>query len=242
MRGIRVIAAASAALMSILALGACGSDTGSTASVGGTAANGEDQKSANDILTDVVAATARVPALMITATNVDASGSTGGGTIVSTPTGAQVTLTTSSGPAFIVVTGGTAYGASTASGPFQQATASEAASVQYLLLPNFAACLSKNHGTLTKGGTSTVDGKRVIEVKDDGSAPGSSPGSAFIALDGPPLTIQVKLTGPQKPGGDKSCGATDTSTTKSETDDLTYPATAPTITPPAAGSSSSTTS
>src|SRR4029077_4718804 len=86
-----------------------------------------------------------------------------------------------------------------------------------------------------KGGVSTVNGKRVIEIKDDGNAPGASPNSTFVALDGPPLPVQSLQQGPTKPGGDRSCGGSDNDTTKSGTTNFDYSRPAPTVTPPPSG-------
>jgi hypothetical protein len=134
----------------------------------------------------------------------------------------------------IIVVPGGGYYQDGATAPFKQMSATDVEGTQFLLLPNYTRCLQSSHGTLTKGDVRIVRGKRVIEVKDDGSTPGSNPGSFFVALDGPALVVRAVTNGPQRPGGNRACGAVDDSTTKTETDEFTYPDPAPQITPPAA--------
>jgi hypothetical protein len=70
------------------------------------------------------------------------------------------------------------------------------------LMPGTRFAFDFNHvGTLTKGSASTVGGKRVIEVDDDGKAPGANALHVFVALDGPPLPVQIVQNGAPTPGG-----------------------------------------
>jgi hypothetical protein len=69
-------------------------------------------------------------------------------------------------------------------------------------------CLVKEHGTLARGGTATVDGQRAVVLIDKGDRPGSAPGRLYVAATGEPLPLRVISTGKQRPGGDKDpeCG------------------------------------
>ena len=91
------------------------------------------------------------------------------------------------------------------------------------------------HGALTKGAVSTVDGTRVIAIDDDGRAPGASPSTAYVALSGPPLLVRVVVRGATTPGGRVDCGhpANDTGPpTVSATYDFAEWGAAVSITPP----------
>jgi pimeloyl-ACP methyl ester carboxylesterase len=63
-------------------------------------------------------------------------------------------------------------------------------------------CLLGQHlGTLSVGGTSSVDGRRAVVLLDAGDLPGSAPGRIYIAATGPPLPLRLTRTGPARPGG-----------------------------------------
>ena len=81
---------------------------------------------------------------------------------------------------------------------------------------NFARCLASQTGTVTKGGTKTFSGQKVVVLQDKGDKPGTNPGQLYIAASGPALPLRVLQTGPQKPGGsaDPTCGG-GSDTTKS---------------------------
>jgi hypothetical protein len=64
-----------------------------------------------------------------------------------------------------------------------------------------ATCLGENHGTLTNAGTTTVDGKRAVVIRDAGGVPGTSPGTLDIATAGPADPLRVTSTGPTLKGG-----------------------------------------
>jgi len=55
-------------------------------------------------------------------------------------------------------------------------------------------------GTLTKGAVTTVGARRAVEIDDDGKAPGATPRHVLVALDGPPLPLQVLQTAVTTPG------------------------------------------
>ena len=63
-------------------------------------------------------------------------------------------------------------------------------------------CLLGQHlGTLSVGGTSSVDGRPAVVLLDAGNLPGSAPGRIYIAATGPPLPLRLTRTGPARPGG-----------------------------------------
>ncbi len=63
-------------------------------------------------------------------------------------------------------------------------------------------CLLGQHlGTLSVGGTASVDGRRAVVLLDAGDRPGSAPGRIYIAATGPPLPLRLTRTGPARPGG-----------------------------------------
>ncbi|MGO9958454.1 MAG: hypothetical protein ACLP50_21235 [Solirubrobacteraceae bacterium] len=64
-----------------------------------------------------------------------------------------------------------------------------------------ARCLGEDLGTLSRDGTTTVDGKPAVVVHQAGNVPGSSPGTLAVAMDGPAYPLRVTSTGPTRPGG-----------------------------------------
>ncbi len=62
-------------------------------------------------------------------------------------------------------------------------------------------CLATDHGTLAKGGTETIDGKKTVVLIDKGDRPGTTPGKLFVAATGDPLPLRTIATGNQRPGG-----------------------------------------
>jgi pimeloyl-ACP methyl ester carboxylesterase len=63
-------------------------------------------------------------------------------------------------------------------------------------------CLLGQHlGTLSVGGTASVDGRRAVVLLDAGNLPGSAPGRIYVAATGPPLPLRLTRTGPARPGG-----------------------------------------
>ena len=205
---------------------ACGS--GSTS--GGS---GEDSKTADQIFNDAVTAFGQQQALHVKTTVKDSTGTTVEDSLLSQDSG-RATITDPSGTVTtIVVTGGSAYG-SVGGGGFQQLTGDIATQVSGITIKQTAACAGSEHGGLTKGSISTVNGKRVIAILDDGKAPGASPGTLYVALDGTPLPVRVEQTGPPTTGGSLACGhGSSASTTTSQTIDFDYPSGSVTITPPA---------
>jgi hypothetical protein len=70
-------------------------------------------------------------------------------------------------------------------------------------------CLVKEHGTLARRGTATIDGRRAVVIVDKGDRPGSVPGRLYVAATGEPLPLRVVTTGKQRPGGHKDPGCDD---------------------------------
>jgi hypothetical protein len=72
----------------------------------------------------------------------------------------------------------------------------------------FSRCLLTEHGSLARGGTATVDGKRAVVIVDKGDRPGSAPGKLYVAATGEPFPLRIIATGKQRPGGhkDPECG------------------------------------
>lgn len=226
--------AVSAALA--IGLGACGSS--STTSGG---ANGEENKSADQVFTDALDALNGVAVVHLVQSSTDSSGVTKiDGTI--TGDAGRATATDPSGTAtVIVVTGGAAY-VSQGGSAFQQLTGDLVTQVSSITIHQTVSCGRTEHGGLTKGSVSTVNGKRVVAIVDDGKAPGASPGTVFVALDGPPLPVRIQQTGPITAGGSLACGRTSGSTVTAQMIDLDYPSGSVTITPPAVSSGASSSS
>ena len=215
--------------LALLPLSGCGSSSSS--------GNGEDAKTADQIASDAAAAFAQQSSVHEEITATDADG-TSTGTLDASQTVAHLLITVKGMTQTILVIGNDAFLGS--DGSFSQLPATDAQQITFLLIPRQAACFAKRHGAFSKGAVSTVNGKRVIELKDDGRAPGAEPGSTFVSLDGPPLPLQSTIQGPETPGGDSACGASDTNTTTSGTRNFDYSRPAPQVTPPPASSSGAT--
>jgi hypothetical protein len=79
-------------------------------------------------------------------------------------------------------------------------------------------CLTKEHGTLAKGGEETVDGQKAVVVVDKGDKPGTAPGKLYVAATGDPLPLRTLATGNERPGGkkDPSCDSDGSRTKKGD--------------------------
>jgi hypothetical protein len=70
------------------------------------------------------------------------------------------------------------------------------------LAPNtLSRCLDEDLGALSRNGTTTVDGKAAVVIRDAGNVPGGSPGTIAVATDGPAYPLRITSTGPSRPGG-----------------------------------------
>ncbi|HEX6491968.1 MAG TPA: hypothetical protein VF112_00570, partial [Candidatus Dormibacteraeota bacterium] len=107
-----------------------------------------------------------------------------------------------------------------------------------LTLASTVRCARVEHGTLTRGAVSTVNGQRVIAVDDDGKAPGASPATAYITVSTPARLVRVVEHGASTPGGRADCGhATSPGTPPTATADFDYAdwGRTVTVTPPPSG-------
>ena len=68
-----------------------------------------------------------------------------------------------------------------------------------------ANCILQTHGTLTKKGALTVNGRKAIEIDDAGDKPGTTPAKLFIATDGRLDLLRVEETGVTNGTPDKRC-------------------------------------
>jgi hypothetical protein len=64
-----------------------------------------------------------------------------------------------------------------------------------------ATCLDEDHGKFSSAGTTTVNGKRAVVVRDAGGVPGGNPGTFDIASTDPAYPLRVTSTGPTLKGG-----------------------------------------
>jgi hypothetical protein len=74
-------------------------------------------------------------------------------------------------------------------------------SLGHLAPSTLSTCLGEDLGTLSPGGTTTVDGVSAIVVRQAGNVPGSGPGTLAVATHGPAYPLRVTSTGPTRPGG-----------------------------------------
>ena len=63
-----------------------------------------------------------------------------------------------------------------------------------------ATCLQLDHGTLSKGGTTTVAGQDAVILVDKGDKPGTSPGKLYVATANPNYPLKSENSGATKPG------------------------------------------
>ena len=81
------------------------------------------------------------------------------------------------------------------------------AAINDLMPKRVASCVSVGTGTLKKGGVSSVRGKRVVVILDEGDKPGTTPGRLYVTTTAPILPLRLMQTGKRRPGGhiDKRC-------------------------------------
>lgn len=212
----------------LLLTGALGAVLAACGSGGGTV-NDESARSATQIYADTLAAMARVSHVHITGSQTDATGTTRLDADI-TQSAARITFHAAAGDTLIVVVGGNAYG-SQDGGLFITLPADVASRAQAATLARTVDCSHTEHGALTKGAVSTVDGVRVIAILDDGRAPGASPGTTYVALDSARVVRTVQ-SGRTTAGGSARCGHTPDDTTSAATEDYDYSGSEPSITPP----------
>jgi hypothetical protein len=64
-------------------------------------------------------------------------------------------------------------------------------------------CLVENHGTLSSGGQTTIDGEPAAVILDKGDTAGATPSKVFVAATGTPLPVRWAALGAQRPGAMK---------------------------------------
>jgi hypothetical protein len=69
-----------------------------------------------------------------------------------------------------------------------------------------ARCWAARVASLQYVGHVTVDGVPTIELRNPGTAPGTSPGLMYVATTNPMVPIKTVVNGPQRPGGPAVCG------------------------------------
>jgi hypothetical protein len=74
-----------------------------------------------------------------------------------------------------------------------------------LTASTLADCLD-DHGTLSKAGTDTVNGKKAVVLNDKGDAAGVTPGKVYIAFDSPHYLLETTEKGKQTQGTVKPHG------------------------------------
>jgi hypothetical protein len=194
-----------------LVLGACGS--------GG----GEADKTPQQILDDAVAAMKSAKTFHISGTMTDSTGTTTVALDVGTGS-AEGTFSQQGLTAKIVVTGGKFYLQgkelfSKFAGPQAGALIGD----RWVIIPTsvlsgvdaftdvqkFASCLASDHGTLSKGGTGSVDGQAAVILVDKGDKPGTQAGKLYVAASGTAYVLRLEDTGKATAGGSSSssqCG------------------------------------
>lgn len=225
---VRLLALAAAAV-----LAGCGSASPSHPTA--TATQPEASRTAQQIYGDSLTEMARQRSVHIVGHQVDSTGAGADVDIVDTARSARVVLRDSSGTAYLVVTPDAVEVSPTPDGPYRAAPADVTIEASSLPLQPTVRCARTEHGALTKGPTSTVDGTRVIAIQDDGRAPGASPSTDYVAISGPPLLVREVVHGATTPGGRVDCGhpPEDTSPpTVSATYDFRDWGRAVTVTPP----------
>jgi outer membrane lipoprotein-sorting protein len=233
------------ATLALLAIAGCGGGGGSTSaqkpSSGGSggATKGEEAKSAREILADVSQALSGVQSYHAEGTQTDKDGVSHLVVDVSAAGDGRFKLDLGKQSTRLVVTGGQTYinanrefwvAHGGAAGPrvaqllsdrWVKVPASMSAdltsTLDKLKPKTLAHCLTQTTGTVTKAGTASVDGKRVVVLTDDGDRPGGSPGRLYVATSGPALPVREMQTGPQRAGvTDRRCDDPSSTTTRSD--------------------------
>lgn len=73
--------------------------------------------------------------------------------------------------------------------------------VHRLMPSELAHCLPRHLGTLTVGRRTRFGGRPVLVLRDAGDVPGGAPSEMLVVLDGPPLPLRQRQTGPSRAGG-----------------------------------------
>ena len=198
------------------------------AGCGGT---GEADKTADQILADAAAALSSAKSVHIDATQTSGSGPFHLVIDLSAGGMARGTVDAEGTSANVIVAGGKFYiQGQSFFAKFAGAQAAAAIGDRWVIIPSSAGisgfesftdlktlgdCIAADHGTLSKGGTATVNGQAAVIVVDKGDKPGTAPGKLYVATSGTPRPLQVQITGETRsgtpPGGPKCADTTGTS-------------------------------
>jgi hypothetical protein len=184
-------------------LAACGSSASSGASPTST---GEETRTAAQIRDDFLTDMATEPSVHVTGHQVDSDGTASDIDVLDTQESASITLRSAGTTIHLVVTPGAVYAAQRPTGPWVNPPADLATNARSLTLANTVRCGRIEHGSLTKGAVTTIDGQRVVAVDDDGRAPGASPSTVYVTVSMPARLVRVVDHGATTPGGRSDCG------------------------------------
>ncbi|HEY2703572.1 MAG TPA: hypothetical protein VGL20_07780, partial [Candidatus Dormibacteraeota bacterium] len=175
-------------LLAAAGLAACGS-SGSTTTT--PTAGAEETRSAQQIYDDFLTAMAKEQSVHIAGHQVDTTGATNDIDVLDTQNAASITLTAQGTSIYLVVTPDRVSAAQSKSGPWVTAPGDLATNARSLTLANTVRCGRLEHGGLTRGPVSTVNGQRVVAIEDDGKAPGASPSTVYVSVTGIPRLVRV---------------------------------------------------
>jgi hypothetical protein len=190
-------------LVTAAGLAACGS-SGSTAA--SPTAGAEEARTAQQIYDDFLTSMASERSVHIAGHQVDSGGATNDIDVLDTQNAASISLTAQGTSIYLVVTPDRVYASQSRNGPWLTAPADLATNARSLTLANTVRCGRLEHGGLTKGAVSIVNGRRVVALEDDGRAPGASRSTVYVSLTGPPRLVRVVQHAAATPGGRADCG------------------------------------
>jgi len=212
----------------LLAAGLLVSACGSGGSGSGGGGSGEAGKSPAQILSDAAAALRAARSLHLDVENFALPGGSGTarfGVDLARSGAASATLQTEGVTAHFLYVGGKFY--AQGKGFWQKFAGAQAANLigerwvvvpnnagladfeQFLNVSTLARCFQLDHGTLSKGGTATVNGQAAVVLVDSGDKPGTTPGKFYVAATGTAYPLQVRTSGATQPGtppGGTACG------------------------------------
>ena len=205
------IALAAVAAVAVSACGSSSSSSSSSSGSGGSKSNGISSKSANQILSSAVSAADSAKSLHVAGAVKNGGESIGLDLSIVSGKGASGTISEGSAGFKLVQVGGNYYiqpspafllkfthsqaGVQLFKGKWLRATSSDSGFQsfgQLTSIDGLMGSLTKSHGTLSKGSTSTLDGQPVIAVNS------SKGGTVYVATTGKPYPLQLsKHTGGQ---------------------------------------------
>jgi hypothetical protein len=214
----RVRHALAVALVALAAMAGCGDDSPES--------NGVESKSATQIVADAAAALSKVKSFRAEATQGD---STKVVADVELPAKLRIAIREGVASASLIAVDGSLYikaneaywkgqrvgrAAPELAGKWLKSptTTAELRDLTKGLDPEtLSRCLAKEHGTLAKGGTETVEGEKTVVVLDKGDRPGTNAGKLYVATTGEPFPLRTIATGDERPGGkqDPQCNESD---------------------------------